>query len=378
MALKMIEIHKESRKFEVTRRSISKDFVFVVDDEEFLELAEEQEVADADLTLVLDDDVMQRRVLPYFISIIPVNYQFFLDENVYVFLYAASVRAEQLSWRQWKLYVTFDIPDDNGQSQGGGGGESGPADGEANSEEFTQFSFNCTAVFEKRQMGYLLEAQKAIRLLPLLPSLVPGQLQPIGETDNAIEGADQPIRSFTFEITQYMPPSKLTYKYKRRISRLVTAINLDNFFGNAPGSVMCVGANASGHLYQNVPVSLQFEIRPNFRIQGFGGVHSKAALEDIYTLDGNGKKIVNTLTQFDSYVENEFLPTEVIHANHPNCGGEPTLPLPNGVHSGWAHIAYRYDKVINVAAKGVPRLPSERYIYMPEETIYMNFSEFLL
>jgi len=377
MSLKMIEIHKESRKFEVTRRSISKDFVFVVDSEEFLELAEEQEVADADLTLVLDDDVMQRRILPYFISIIPVNYQFFLDEGTFVFLYAASVRAEQLSWRQWKLYVTFDIPDDNGQSQGGGGGESGPADGEANSEEFTQFSFNCTAVFEKRQMGYLLEAQKAIRLLPLPPALNVGQLQPIGETEDSIEGHEQPVRSFTFEITQYMPPSKLTYKYKRRISRLVTAINLDDFFGNAPGSVMCVGANATGHLYQNVPVSLQFEIRPNFRIQGISGVRSIAALEDIYTLDSNNKKIVNTVTQFDSYVEEGFQSTAAIHSAFPDCGGA-TLPLPNGVHSGWAIVSYRYDKVINADAKAVPRLPSERYIYMPEETIYMNFSEFLL
>ncbi len=204
------------------------------------------------------------------------------------------------------------------------------------------------------------------------------QLQPIGETDDGIEGHEQPVRAFTFEITQYMSPSKLTYKYKRRISRLVTAINLDDFFGNAPGSVMCVGANATGHLYQNVPVSLQFEIRPNFRIQGFSGVRSIAALEDIYTLDGDGKKIVNTVTQFDSYVETEFQATAVVHADHPDCGGEPTLPLPDGVHSGWAIVSYRYDKVINADAKAVPRRPSERFIYMPEETIYMNFSEFLL
>lgn len=369
----MIEIHKESRKFEVTRRSISKDFVFVVDDEEFLELAEEQEVADADLTLVLDDDVMQRRVLPYFISIIPVNYQFFLDENVYVFLYAASVRAEQLSWRQWKLYVTFDIPDDNGQSQGGGGGESGPADGEANSEEFTQFSFNCTANFEKRQMGYLIESQRRTGL-PGTAALTAGRYQPIGETEDGIEGADQPVRSFTFEITQYMPPSKLTYKYKRRISRLVTAVNLDDFFGNAPGSVMCVGANASGHLYQNVPVSLQFEIRPNFRWLS-SGARSIAALEDTYTVV-DGKKKVLTSTQYDSYVDSDFPSTAVNHASHLNGG--TALPLPAGVHSGWAIMAYRYDKQIKNTEKVIVRRPSDRYIYMPEQIIFMNFSEFLL
>lgn len=362
----MIEIHKESRKFEVTRRSISKDFVFVVDSEEFLELANEQEVADADLTLVLDDDVMQRRVLPYFISIIPVNYQFFLDENVYVFLYAASVRAEQLSWRQWKLYVTFDIPDDNGQSQGGGGGESGPADGEANSEEFTQFSFNCTANFEKRQLGYLVESQRRIGL-PGTATLTAGKLQPIGETEDAIEGADQPIRSFTFEITQYMPPSKLTYKYKRRISRLVTSINKDTFFGNAPGSVMCVGANASGHLYQNVPVSLQFEIRPNFKIVS-GGTRSIAALEDTYIAVG-GVKLVNVSTQYDTYVDADF-PGTLFNSTDP--------VLPAGVHSGWSIVAYRYDKEIKTTEKAIVRRPSDRYIYMPEEVIYVNFSEFLL
>ena len=230
MALKMIEIYRESRKFEVTRRSVSKEFVFVVQDDEFLEYANTQDVPDADLVLVLDDDVMQRKVLPYFISIIPVNYQFFLnEEGDYVFLYAGNIRAEQINWSTWKLFVTFDIPDDNGQSQGGGGGESGPAFGEANSEEFTQFTFNCTAVFEKRQIGFLVESQRRIGL-PGTTVLTPGRMQPIGETDDGIEGADQPVRSFTFEIVQYMSPRKLTYKYKRRISRLVTAINSKDFF----------------------------------------------------------------------------------------------------------------------------------------------------
>lgn len=365
---------KESRKFEVTRRSVTKDFVFLVEDEEFLEFAETQEVPDADLVLYLDDDVMQRRVLPYFISIIPVNYQFFLNENGdYVFLYAASVRAEQINWKTWKLFVTFDIPDDNGQSQGGGGGESGPANGEDVSQEFTQFTFNCTAVFEKRQMGYLLESQRRIGL-PGTAALTPGKYQPIGETEDGIEGAEQPVRSFTFEIVQYMSPRKLTYKYKRRLSRLVTAINLDDFFGNAPGSVMCVGANASGHLYQNVPVSLQFEIRPNFRWLN-SGARSISALEDSYVVV-DGKKRVNTSTQFDNYIDPTFPSTAVNHSAHSNGG--TILPLPNGVHSGWAILAYRYDKEVKTTEKVIVRRPSDRYIYMPEQTIFMNFSEFLL
>lgn len=365
---------KESRKFEVTRRSVTKDFVFLVEDEEFLEYANTQEVPDADLILYLDDDVMQRRVLPYFISIIPVNYQFFLNENGdFVFLYTASVRAEQINWKTWKLFVTFDIPDDNGQSQGGGGGESGPANGEDVSQEFTQFSFNCTAVFEKRQMGYLIESQRRIGL-PGTAALTPGRYQPIGETDDGIEGAEQPVRSFTFEITQYMSPRKLTYKYKRRLSRLVTAINLDDFFGNAPGSVMCVGANATGHLYQNVPVSLQFEIRPNFKWLN-SGARSIAALEDTYTVV-DGKKKVLTSTQYDNYIDSDFPSTAVNHSLHANGGS--ILPLPNGVHSGWAILAYRYDKVIKTTEKVIVRKPSDRYIYMPEQTIFMNFSEFLL
>lgn len=366
---------KESRKFEVTRRSVTKDFVFLVEDEEFLEFANTQEVPDVDLVLYLDDDVMQRKVLPYFISIIPVNYQFFLNENGdYVFLYAASVRAEQINWKTWKLYVTFDIPDDNGQSQGGGGGESGPAtNGEANSQEFTQFTFNCTAVFEKRQMGYLIESQRRTGL-PGTAALTAGKYQPIGETEDGIEGAEQPVRSFTFEIVQYMSPSKLTYKYKRRLSRLVTAINLDDFFGNAPGSVMCVGANATGHLYQNIPVSLQYEIRPNFRWLN-SGARSIAALEDTYyTVDG--KKKVLTTTQYDSYVDSDFPSTAVNHASHLNGG--TALPLPAGVHSGWSILAYRYDKEIKTTEKVIVRRPSDRYIYMPEQIIFMNFSEFLL
>ena len=367
MALKMIEIYRESRKFEVTRRSVSKEFVFVVQDDEFLEYANTQDVPDADLVLVLDDDVMQRKVLPYFISIIPVNYQFFLnEEGDYVFLYAGNIRAEQINWSTWKLFVTFDIPDDNGQSQGGGGGESGPAFGEANSEEFTQFTFNCTAVFEKRQIGFLVESQRRIGL-PGTTVLTPGRMQPIGETDDGIEGADQPVRSFTFEIVQYMSPRKLTYKYKRRISRLVTAINSKDFFGNAPGSVMCVGANATGHLYQNVPVSLQFEIRPNFKWVEIGTA-SIAALEDTYITIDN-KKYVNTSTQYDTYVDPTFPATA-------NTYVSPVLPT--GVHSGWSIICYKYDKEIKTTEKAIVRRPTDRHIFLPEETIFMDFKEFLL
>ncbi|MFN9917811.1 MAG: hypothetical protein ACK53L_34810, partial [Pirellulaceae bacterium] len=98
-----------------------------------------------------------------------------------------------------------------------------------------------------------------------------------------------------------------------------------------------VGANASGHLYQNVPVSLQFEIRPNFRwVQT--GLRSIASLQDTYYTTPQNKKKVLTSTQYDTYVDSTFPSTAVNHSAHSVVGVNP-LPLPKAVHSGWAILA---------------------------------------
>lgn len=383
MTFKMYELlEKESRSFEVTRRSITKNFIFLIESEQFLELAETQEVVDVELSLTLDDAIFNKLVLPYFISIAPVTYQFYVDEEEYIFLYLSSMRVEQINWKQWKMYCVFDIPEDNGESAGGGGGETGASDGEANSEQFTQLSFNCDAVFENRQVGYLTESHRKLADGWFGNIRDAFKYQPIGETEEGIDGYEQPVRNFSFEITQYMPPTKLTYKYMRRLSRLVTALNKDVFFGFAPGSVMCTGANGAGNLYQNVPVTIRFDVRPNFRILN-SGARSIAALEDVYETvtnpwNGQQSKQVVTSTQYDTYVDDTFGPTMINYAAAPAGSPVKDIPLPSGIHSGWSIVSLRFEKEIKTTEKAIVRIPTDRFIYLPEDVIFVNFREFLL
>lgn len=370
MTVKFYELmERESRSWELTRDSLSKQFAFIVKSEEFLSLADTQEIPDSGTLLYLDDTVMQEKVIPYFRGELPLVYEFHLSDTEWIYLYLASIRATQIDWETWRLDLVFDIPDDNGQSQGGGGGETGPSAGEDNSTEFTQLSFNSTVSFENRPNGYVTEAQRRTGL-PGTALYPVKTIQPIGLTDEGIKGADQPVRSFTFEITSYMPPTKMTYSYMRKLSRMTTCLNKKVFFGFAPTSVMCTGAGASGHLYQNIPVTLQFEVRTNFKIKNTGDP-ALAPTNDVFITDsGTGLKRVDVSNQYDTYVEPEFPETAITHTG-PDA-------LPTGVHSGWSIVSYRYAPEIKTTEKVVIRKPTDRIIYLPEDVRIVDFAEFQL
>lgn len=370
MAVKFYELMEpESRSWTLERTALSKQFTFIVKSDEFLSLADTQTIPDSDTILYLDDAIMQEKVIPYFRSELPLVYEFRLSESDFVYLYVASINAKQIDWETWRLDIVFDIPEDNGQSQGGGGGDTGPSDGEANSQEFTQLSFNSSVTFENRPNGWVMECQRATGL-PGSPVYPTQRLRPIGLTEDGIKGADQPVRSFTFEITAYMPPSKITYAYMRRIARMSGCVNEKTFFGFAPTSVMCLGGGATGHLYQNIPVTLQFEVRTNFKIRNTGAP-TLAPIADVVVTDPMTlKKTVNVATQFDTYVEPEFPNTAITHTG-PNA-------LPTGVHSGWSIVSYLYAPEIKNTEKVVIRKPTDRIIYLPEDVRIVNFEELLL
>lgn len=348
------EVFGESRSFTINRQTISKEFVFRVTSDLFVDLAEKHFLPGTSFEMLFDDTVFQQEVLPIFYGMVPLTYMFYVDDNNFQLLFAASLSARQVNFSTWEIKLTYDIPDDNGAnsgSQGSGGGDTGPSDKEQNSTKFTQVSFNGSVSSEKIQKAKVMECQKALNrpAAETVPYTV-GQTGLIGYSEDGIEGAEVYVRSFKFQITQYMPPTKLTYSYIRRLSRMITCTNKTPFFGFAPESVMFVGYSGEGDLYQAVPVTLEFEVKNNFAFHPT--LESVNTPEDSIVWVGQTKKVITDL-QYDLIKEPEFPATQQAS----------TTGQAAGIHSGWSLVSYEYAPQIQTTNNGRQiRIPSLRTI----------------
>jgi hypothetical protein len=360
------EVFGESRGFTINRQTVTKDFVFRVSSDWFVDWAESHYLPGTDLEMLYDDKVMQQQLLPIFYGVVPMIFMFYISETEYQLLYCASLSAKQINWTTWEIKVTYDIPDDNGSNQGGGsGGATGPSDGEQNSTKFTQVSFNGSVTTEKIQKARVVECQRA-KSRPGTEALpyTNGSYGIIGYSEDGIEGAEVYVRSFKFQITQYMPPTMLTYSYIRRLSRLMTCLNNKPFFGFAPGSVMFMGYSGEGDLYQAVPVTLEFEVKPNFKFSDTTEALANPNDEVQYV---GGKKVIVTTNQFDTIYEPEF----------PSTQEAAMVTSPAGVHPGWSIVSYEYAPQILSNTRGrVIRVPSHRIILKHYK--YADFIQFQL
>jgi hypothetical protein len=360
------EVFGESRSFTINRQTVTKDFVFRVSSDWFVDWAESHYLPGTDLEMLYDDKVMQQQLLPIFYGVVPMIFMFYISETEYQLLYCASLSAKQINWTTWEIKVTYDIPDDNGSNQGGGsGGATGPSDGEQNSTKFTQVSFNGSVTTEKIQKARVVECQRA-KNRPSTEALpyTNGSYGIIGYSEDGIEGAEVYVRSFKFQITQYMPPTMLTYSYIRRLSRLMTCLNNKPFFGFAPGSVMFMGYSGEGDLYQAVPVTLEFEVKPNFKFSDTTEALANPNDEIEYV---GGKKVIVTTNQFDTIYEPEF----------PSTQEAAMVTSPAGVHPGWSIVSYEYAPQILSSTRGrVIRVPSHRTILKHYK--YVDYIQFQL
>jgi hypothetical protein len=398
MDVEWIELHPDSRDFEITRQGISKNFKFVVTSNDFVENATLDYLPTTDLILINDDTVAQNEILAVFWQLIPIFFEFVVDDNFSVLLWMSSLRAKQINWNQWLVECTFDIPNDGGSNQGA---TDNPPDinSEKNTDQFTQISFNASLTQEKRQKAFI----KQCSVRQDAPFAMGGgerlycdglkdKYRLIGQTDDSIEGYEANVRVFTFSITQYMKPNKLTYAYVRRLARLVGSINKDVFFGFAAYSVMCTGMDGSGTVYQAVPVTLDFEVKSNFSFVDelpergtapnieYGQPNLMPLLDDVYfPPDENNIRKVDTTNQYTKIFEEEFMPSGVSNngvVSPPTIVFHPGLAA--GVHSGWSQIYYEYmKKQITGEIKPI-RIPNRRYTFMPDDQVYENFTNFLL
>ncbi len=347
LEIEWFELYPDSRSSTIDRSNITKDFVFVVCGN-FVENAE------ADDFGLLDDMQVQKAVYEKFA---PLVYSYALSDTESYTLYLANCSIQQINWDHWKVTLQYDIPQDNGQSQGGGGGDTGPGQDEGPwSEEFTQVSFDTTpntkTITHAKLIGYY-----GIAGAGSCPYGQPtGQLAPIGVTQDEIKGFEVPDRSFKFTVTQYRPPEKLRYAYVRKLTRMTSGINNDTFFGFPKGSVMFMGASGQGDLYKKVPVSYNFEVKPNFRFSKEGPSALCDPEQDDPTL------------MYDVVQDPEF-------PDAPTSENEDFF-CPGPSFSGWSIVDYRYIEKVADSEEIVFNKPYQRYVFLHAD--FVDFSKFEL
>jgi hypothetical protein len=361
-----IEIEGESRNFSVSKKSISKTFVFVIQSETFLANATTSYLPGTNTELIFDDTSVQKELMGVFWGQFPTTYLFWLDDNNAVMLYADNMEAKQMNFARWRVSITYSIPDDNGSnlSIGTGGGETGPSAGEQNSQRYTQVSFNGSASKMTIQKAKVLECQKALAL-PAGEAIpfTAGFWYPIGVSEEEISGAEVYAREFKFQITQYLPPSRFTYAYVRRLSRLITCLNRFPFFGFAPESVMFMGYNGESDLYEIVPLTLEFEVKTNFAFYQQPNSIPTDPSDDFVS---SNPPVIDYTQQYDIIGDSAFPPSA--YAN-PLMG--------TGIYSGWSIVSYIYQKkILANSAGGILRIPSHRTVYGYYDT--QDFNQFLL
>ena len=420
MTAQWIEVFGESRAFTVDRKNISKDFHFVLYEGEFGDFSHGMSAQDFNgIEYWLDDIPVQEAVMERVRGFIPLFFEFAIGNGQSVILYISTVKATQLNWGAWEIHMTFDIPDDNGKDSGGGD-PSQNSDGDNLSEEYTQISCNGEATEKKIQQARVMECEMSNKIFndwdalpdagkPPKPWVISevGSNAFIGQTKNSIEGETIFGRTFSMNITQYMSPRKLTYAYVRRLTRLIATVNNKDFFGFAPGSILFKGYTFAGHIYQNIPVTLNFDHKANFR---FSKTLPTTLTPTIDQRDNTGRLI--TESQFDIINEPEF-EDSIIGYNGGVDRSRPLVTAPfrafsqnialrntnyfepeadfganfikwpynginniNGVHSGWSIIDYKYVDSINAAIASPIKAPAYRTILMPYD--YSDFSEFQL
>jgi hypothetical protein len=350
-----------SRPWTLDRKNISQDFRFAIHSSDLGEIVDEANTETLlGVEYLWDDRVVSLALLNDYI---PEFFIFPLTEDTGILLGIASMKVVQINYDVWTVDVTYDV-NDRGKNNSP---DQGPSNGEQNSQEYTQLSFNSSLTNKKINMHIAYEVQKST-LSDFndfeIPALI-GQDKNcfIGESEEGVEGVEIYERNFTFSIVQYMPPTKLTYEYVRRITRLVGRINDNTFFGFPKGSVMCTGANGAGNLFQSVPVTLDFEVRNNFKFHP--SVEELQPIEDTYVGTAPNKTF-NVEDKFDQLRDPGF----------PTTSRSLGLPGGAGVHSGWSIVDYRRSNVADEDTKRNYVIPWLRLIFFPYT--FGNFAEFNL
>lgn len=345
-----VELLSDSRRIAIEPDNVSQTMKFALQGN-FMDEADVR----PDLWVQDDDQEVMRFVYQYF----PWFREFMRSDGSFGLLFLTAGTIENTSdVNTWIVELTYDVPDSSSSMVGGdqynslieqyqlgpGGGENG---GNGWSSEFTQLSFNSTA--DTRHVNtslQLMEVDVADAYAATLgvPAGVLDKPCAIGATEDGIEGTDVYDRDFKFQITQYFSPSRLKYRYIRRVHLLTATVNTHTFFGFPAGSVLFLGASGSGTLIENIPVTFEFAVRPNFKL-----IPGSTVLAD--------PNSDNVATMFDQLSDPGF----------PATDRNLNLPGGAGVHSGWSTVDYRYLPIADQTAKQKFQKPALRLIHRTQE-----------
>lgn len=330
------EAYKESRTISVSNESLDEEFSFFL-------WGNFYEEALVDPIYGPDDDI-DALIAAY--SIIPPFRMMPLYDGNDIILVLTRLQMEQIATDVWKISVTYSPPDLGGQGPGGYDEtiEAGPGIGDYDtwSNNFVQLSFNVAASQETRtQSRQLVNKRKMFGATnPNLP-FTTGKPAPIGWKADGVEGYPVYARGFSFSLTAYFPPARLTFPYVRRLFRMATTINNATFFGFPAGSVLFLEASGSGDVYSVVPVTFDFQVKPNFKFSRTGPEALMDPAEDDVTL------------MFDTYYEPDF----------DDSPGVETTPYPGNAYSGWSVVDYGYVATEDATAKILYQKPVRRWIH---------------
>lgn len=326
------EKFKESRALSITAENVEQKIVGYINGD-FFSLAEKGSGG------LYNDDII---VLEALFARIPEQYIVWAADKVPVLLSLTGVDVSQVNNDTWEFTLTYGIPQNGGQSGRGLGSTNlddsnpRPDDGENGgvgwSENFTQVSFNITPTTRKRNTSLGTAAcQTNVNMPGIQVPYPPNTPAPIGETEDGVEGTEVYERQFQFQVTSYFPPERLKYAYVRRLALMQTTINQGVFFGFPPGSVMFLEANASGDMYQVIPVTFGFEVRNNYKFSrtqptkfADPSIDDPAQMYDVF---------------YEPYFED------------------------SGVMSGWTLVDYRYLSIADPTAKLRRQQPVLRTIH---------------
>ncbi len=345
LSVAYVELYKESRKQHITQDSISKTLVYTLYGDFFNEESGPAPTRSfGGITEWTDDDEVHRAVYDTF----PLYREFQLTPYQTVILIISEIQIENTSHNCWKVTLTYDLPTQENTAANsetlndnfrlwGLGPDIDENAGAGWSEELTQLSFNSSVKEVHKTTSIKLEDAVKKTTLPAAiavpANMVVGKPAPVGQTEEELTGYDGYERQFTFQITKYMSPSQLKYAFVRRIHSMAGTVNNAIFFGFPALSVMFKGSQGSGDLIQNVPVTFEFEVRPNFK---FSNAEEKLVSPD----ESDPTKM------FDVLLDPDFTST----------------PL-GVVHSGWSYVDYRYIPIPDADAKVKIMTPAFRYIH---------------
>ena len=287
-------------------------------------------------------------------------------------LVISSINLSMVDHDKWDVEVTYKQPE-YGEGSGGSNvntAEYGPQvqdatiDGEPETEKYVQLAINISSVGVQTLQSLSLLNQETHPDAPTAAVYTVGKSAPIGQTREEVLGTEKYAREFSFTVTDYKEPTKMSFLNARKLYRLITTLNDRPFFKFPPGSVLFLEAEGQGDIASSVPFNYTFQVRPNFKL---------SPTENSSIMDPTEE---DPLLQFDTINDPFFIEATWNNLVWKDKDGSLLVPEVAGsrfsnIFAGWDVVDYRYGEGEVDSWGFVVQIPIMRLVH----NIY-NYSNF--